>query len=137
MRVSVPGQQDLVTQIYFKGGVYVDKDEWSSAPHAVNRILDIKPLANGESEIIFNVVMKKEFPLEQKVYDTLTGLYDMGNDNFVEFIQRDDALHMKRNGQLGAALSYVGNNSFQQGDGFPKVLFLLKENRSVEVEVVF
>jgi catechol 1,2-dioxygenase len=137
VRVSVPGQQDLVTQIYFKGGKYVEKDAWSSHPGAVNRILEIKPMSSGESEIIFNVVMKKEFPLEQKVYDKLTGLYNMEGDNAIEFIQRDDALHMKRNGQLVAALSYIGNNTFQQGEGVPKAVFAVQEDGSVKVEVSF
>lgn len=137
MRVSVPGQQDLVTQIYFKGGEYVDKDEWSSHPEAVNRILEIKPIASGESEIIFNVVMKKEFPLEQKVYDKLTGLYNLEGDRAVEFIQRDDALHMKFNGQLIAALSYIGNNTFQQGEGVPKAAFTLQADGTVKVEISF
>ncbi|MBL0336851.1 MAG: hypothetical protein IPP73_16460 [Chitinophagaceae bacterium] len=41
MRVSVPNQQDLITQIYFKGGKYVETDRWASAPQAVNRILNI------------------------------------------------------------------------------------------------
>lgn len=133
MRVSVPGQQDLVTQIYFKGGKYVDKDAWSSAPGAVNRVLDIKTLSNGESEVVFNVVLKKEYPLEQKVYDRICGLYDLGNNHMVEFIKRDDALHMKHNGQLVSALSYIGNNTFQQGDGSPKVKFELEQAGKVTV----
>lgn len=137
MRVSVPGQQDLVTQIYFKGGKYVDKDAWSSAPHAVNRILEVKAMANGESEIVFNVVLKKEFPLEQQVYDKITGLYALDKDDYVEFVKRDDALHMKYNGQLVSALSYIGNNSFQQGDGSPKAIFTPQANGTVLVEVIW
>jgi protocatechuate 3,4-dioxygenase beta subunit len=81
MRVSVPGQQDLITQLYFKGGKYVDKDRWASTPAAVNRILDITEDASGQSEIDFDVVMQREFPLEKEAYQKMTGLYKMEDSN--------------------------------------------------------
>jgi protocatechuate 3,4-dioxygenase beta subunit len=136
MRVSVPDQQDLITQIYFKGGRYVDTDQWSSAPQAVNRILNITKNKSGESEIVFNVTMSKEFPLEQKVYDKVTGLFDVGEGNFIEFIKNDDLLFMKQNGQLREGIKYVGNNTFEGGIGFPKVTFELQKDGSVKVVVV-
>jgi protocatechuate 3,4-dioxygenase beta subunit len=135
MRVSVPGQQDLVTQVYFKGGKYVDTDTWASAPQSANRVLEVRATPSGESEIIFNVVLRKEYALEQKVYDRICGLYDMGKDHTVEFIQQDDALHMKHNGQLSSALSYIGNNTFQEGDRFVKAAFTLNQDGSVEVVI--
>ena len=125
MRVSVPGQQDLITQLYFKGGKYVETDTWASAPQAVNRILDVSKNASGESEIVFNVIMRKEIPLDKKVYDKITGLYSIDDGSKIEFIQKDDLLFMKRNGQLTAGLTYKGNNSFEGGIGFPKVRFEL------------
>lgn len=124
MRVSVPGQQDLITQLYFKGGKYVDKDRWASAPGAVNRILEISNNTNGQSEIVFDVVMKKEFPLDDEVYQKMTGLYKMEDAN-VEFVKVDDLLFMKWNGQLREGLRYVGNNSFEGGIGNSKVSFEL------------
>jgi catechol 1,2-dioxygenase len=135
MRVSVPAQQDLITQIYFKGGKYVESDRWASAPQAVNRILAINKNSSGESEIIFNVVMGKEIPLDQKVYDKITGLYDIGDNNFIEFIKSDDLLFMKQNGQLRASLKYIGNNSFEGGIGYPKATFELQTDGSVKVGV--
>lgn len=128
MRVSVPDQQDLITQIYFKGGKYVETDNWASAPQAVNRILVITKKTSGESEIVFNVIMRKEIPLDKKVYDKITGLYSMDDDSKIEFIQKDDLLFLKRNGQLTAGLKYMGNNSFEGGIGFPKVRFELLTN---------
>lgn len=136
MRVSVPGQQDLITQIYFKGGKYVDTDRWASAPQAVNRILTINKNNSGESEIIFNVVMSKEIPLDKKVYDKITGLYDIGDNNFIEFIKNDDLLFMKQNGQLRASLRYIGNNTFEGGIGYPKASFELQKDDTVKVTVV-
>ncbi len=136
LRVSVAGQQDLITQIYFKGGEYVDTDRWASAPKAVNRILTISKNKAGEREIIFNVVMGKEIPLDKKVYDKLTGLYDVGDENFIEFSRSNDLLFMKQNGQLVAGLKYIGNNIFEGGEGYPKATFELQKDDTVKVVVV-
>lgn len=136
MRVSVPNQQDLITQLYFKDGKYVDTDKWASDPKAVNRILTISKNNSGETEIIFNVIMSKEIPLDKKVYDKITGLYDVGEGNFYEFIKSDDLLFMKRNGQLTASLKYIGNNTFEGGIGFPKVTFELQKDGTVKVVIV-
>ncbi len=135
MRVSVPNQQDLITQIYFKGGKYVETDKWASDPKAVNRILTISKNNSGESEIVFNVIMSKEIPLDKKVYDKITGLYDIGDNNFVEFIKNDDLLFMKQNGQLRASLKFIGNNKFEGGIGYPKATFELQNDGSVKVVV--
>jgi len=125
MRVSVADQQDLITQIYFKGDKYIETDTSASAPQAVNRILDISKNASGENAVIFDVVMSKEFPLEKEVYNKITGLYGMDDDSKIEFIKNDDLLFLKRNGQLTASLKYIGNNTFEGGIGYPKVTFEL------------
>lgn len=131
MRVSVPNQQDLITQLYFKGGKYVETDPWASAPQAVNRILDVTQNNTGERLIVFNIIMNKEIPLDAAAYKKITGLYQMEDKSKVEFIKNDDLLFMKRNGQLSAALTYRGNNTFEGGIGFPKVSFeLLPEGGS-------
>lgn len=135
MRVSVPNQQDLITQIYFKGGKYVETDKWASSPKAVNRILNISGSKSGEKEIVFNVIMGKEIPLDEKVYDTVTGLFDVGDNNFIEFIKNDDLLFMKQNGQLRASLKYIGNNSFEGGIGYPIATFELQKDGAVKVVV--
>jgi len=136
MRVSVINQQDLITQIYFKGGKYLETDKWASSPQAVNRILNISKNKSGDSEIVFNVVMNKEIPLDKKVYDRVTGLFDIGNDNVIEFIKNDDLLFMKWNGQLSADLKYIGNNTFEGGIGFPKATFELLKDGGTKVVVV-
>lgn len=125
MRVSIPNQQDLITQLYFKGDKYVETDQWASAPQAVNRILDLTEDSTGEPLIVFNVTMNKEIPLDTAVYKKITGLYQMEDQSKVEFIKNDDLLFMKRNGQLVASLKYMGNNTFEGGIGFPKVSFEL------------
>jgi catechol 1,2-dioxygenase len=115
MRVSVPGQQDLVTQIYFKGDKYLDKDAWSSSSLAVNRILDITKNPSGGNAVTFDVVLNKEFPLDQEVYRKITGLYNMDDKSVLEFTKSDDLLCMKWNGQMTEFLLYKGNNTFQGG----------------------
>jgi catechol 1,2-dioxygenase len=127
MRVSVPGQQDLVTQIYFKDGKYNDTDTWASSPQAVNRIIEIVKNPTGGNAVTFDVVLNKEIPLDPEVYKKIAGLYRMG-DNNVEFIRNDDLLFVKRNGQLSVALKYIGNNTFEGGLGYPKVKFELLAN---------
>lgn len=127
MRVSVPDQQDLITQIYFKGDQYIDNDTWASSPRAINRTLEIIKNDKGESEVTFDIVMSKEFPLDSKVYNRITGLYKMEDESNIEFIKSDDLLLLKRNGHLLEGLRYVGNNTFEGGVGYPKVSFELLE----------
>jgi protocatechuate 3,4-dioxygenase beta subunit len=136
MRVSVPGQQDLITQIYFKGGKYIDTDKWASDPKAINRILPIAKNKSGESEIVFNVMMTREIPLDKSAFDKITGIYDVGKGNFIEFIRNDDLLFIKFNGQLRAGLKYIGNNTFEGGIGFPKATFEFLPANVVKVSVV-
>ncbi|HRO69677.1 MAG TPA: hypothetical protein PK951_04830 [Chitinophagaceae bacterium] len=135
MRVSVPHQQDLITQIYFKDGKYVDTDRWSSSPDAVNRILKISKTKSGENEIIFNVSLSKEIPLDKKVYDKITGLYDGGDNNHYEFVKSDDLLFLKHNGQLRAAMKYKGNNTFVGGPEYPNASFELLQDGNVNVVI--
>ncbi len=135
MRVSVPDQQDLITQLYFKDGKYVDTDKWASSPQAVNRRLDIAKSKSGESEIVFNVIMSKEIPLDKKVYDKITGFYQMDENIILEFTKNDDLLFMKQNGQLRASLKYTGNNTFVGGIGYPKVMFELQKDGNVKAVV--
>lgn len=136
MRVSVPNQQDLITQIYFSGGKYVGTDKWASAPEAVNRILKITKNSSGVNEVVFTVVMNKKIPLDKKVYDRVTGLFDVGDNNFIEFIKSDDLLFMKQNGQLRASLKYIGYNTFEGGIGYPKATFELLKDGGTKVVVV-
>jgi protocatechuate 3,4-dioxygenase beta subunit len=135
MRVSVPGQQDLITQLYFKGGKYVSTDRWASAPEAVNRVLDIKEDSKGASEVVFNVIMNKEFMPDAMVFEKVTGLFVMESKSIIEFTQNDDFLFMKRNGQIVEGLKYTGNNSFEGGIGFPKVSFALQPDGATKVAI--
>lgn len=137
MRVSVPGQQDLITQIYFKGHKYIDSDTWASRPEAVNRVLEITQNEKGHQQVVFDIILKKEIPLSEESYDKITGLYKMEDKNNMEFIKKDDMLFLKRNGQLAEGLSYIGSNTFEGGIGNLKVTFELLEKGKTKVVVHF
>ncbi len=136
LRISVPDQQDLITQIYFKGGKYVETDNWASSPQAANRILKISENKSGESEVIFNVNMGKEIPLDKKVYDKITGLYQMDKNTF-EFNRMDDLLFVKFNGQLVSSLKYIGNNTFEEKIEQLKVVFELLPNDITKANIEY
>ncbi|MFD2202672.1 catechol 1,2-dioxygenase [Shivajiella indica] len=135
MRVSVAEQQDLITQIYFKGDKYNETDTSASSPQAVNRILNIVKNSLGENTVTFDVVLSKEFPLDKEVYNKITGLYRMDSNNTLEFIKSDDLLFMKRNSQLIASFKYIGNNTFESGNGSTKVTFELLPKGDAKVVV--
>ena len=135
IRVSSTSQQDLITQIYLKDGEYIDKDRSSSSSEAVNRILKMTKNASNENLINFDIVMNKEVPLDKEVYRKITGLYQVGED-IVEFIQSDDLLLMKRNGQIISGIKYTGNNTFEGATGSPKIIFNLIAGGGVEATIV-
>jgi len=140
MRVSSTSQQDLITQIYFKGDKYIDTDSSSSAPEAVNRILEITTNAQNEKQVVFDVVLSKSFPLDDQVYKKIEGLYHtdqrISNSEMIfEFVRRDDLLFMKLKGQYVVALKYVGENTFEGGRGYPKVRFDLQQGGIVNASI--
>ena len=124
MRVSVPEQQDLITQIYFKGDKYIDKDRSAASPDAESRILSISSNSSGEKEVMFNVVMRKEFALDASSFEKIAGIYRM-NDEMIEFRRMGDLLFIKRNGQFRTSLRYIGNNTFEEKIEGTKVVFEL------------
>jgi catechol 1,2-dioxygenase len=140
IRVSSPLQQDLITQIYFKGDKYIDTDTSSSAPESINRILEIKTNAKNEKQVVFDVIMSKSFPLDDQVYKKIEGLYRTDekvadSERIFEFIRNDDILFMKLKGQLVAGLKYVGENTFEGGMGYPKVKFDLRQGGIVKASI--
>jgi catechol 1,2-dioxygenase len=115
MRIAGDGEQDLITQVYFKGDALIKEDSSASAPSAVNRILTITTNKRNEKQLRFDVVMAKEFKAEGEVFKRLTGVYKMNDHSTMEFYREGDLLFMKWNGQIREALSYKGNNEFSGG----------------------
>ncbi len=134
MRISSASQQDLITQIYFKGDPHIEKDAASSAPQSVKRILEIKKKLSGESEVKFDIVMGKTYKLEDTGYKKITGLYQLNKDK-AEFSREDDLLMLKMNGQIMEGLLYKGNNTFEGGLSFNKARFEILSNGDVKTYI--
>lgn len=118
MRISGEGQQDLVTQVYFKGDPYNDKDSNSASPKAVNRILSIEKNSNDEETVRFDIVMAKEFKPDDGAFKKISGVYRMSNNELWEFYREGDSLFGKINGQISAVLFYKSNNEFESATGY-------------------
>jgi catechol 1,2-dioxygenase len=132
MRISSPSQQDLITQIYFKGDKYLDVDESSASPESANRILELRTNEKNEQEVVFDVIMKKTFSLDDLAFKKIEGLYQtdqriMNSENIIEFVRDDDTLFMKLKGQIVEGLNYKGDNTFEGGMDYIKVKFNVKE----------
>jgi protocatechuate 3,4-dioxygenase beta subunit len=138
MRISGEGQQDLITQVYFKNDPYLEKDPSSKSPDAINRILQVRENSKKEKMVEFDVVMQKEFKPAPEVYRKISGIYQMNDQSMVEFYKDGDLLFVKRNGQIIEGLRYSGNNTFTggaEGTDNLKALFELQEGGSVKVNI--
>jgi catechol 1,2-dioxygenase len=136
MRLSGEKQQDLITQIYFKGDPNIEHDPCSSSPGAINRILSISNNTRNEKTLRFDVVMVKESKPSDTLFEQLTGLYIMSDKSIIEFDRDGDLLFMKWNGQFREAFSYKGNNQFAGGME-NKVTFELSPAGETRVNVHF
>jgi protocatechuate 3,4-dioxygenase beta subunit len=58
-RITAPGQQELVSQVYFKDDPDIARDSWASNPKARERILNMEKDANGVDKVIFDIYLTK------------------------------------------------------------------------------
>jgi len=137
MRISAADQQDLVTQIYFKGDANIAKDQSAADKKSLNRILDISTNGKKEKVVNFDVVLKDEYLLDGVAYKKIAGLYEMNNKTLCDFYKDSDQLFVKINGQIMEAMDYKGNNSFEGGLGQTKVQFELLGDGGVKVKVEY
>ncbi len=138
MRISGEGQQDLITQIYFKDDPHLEKDPSAKSSEAINRILQVRENNKREKMVDFDVVMEKEFKAGPEVYKKLSGIYEMNDKSLMEFYKDGDMLFVKKNGQIVEALRYIGNNTFEGGAGATnnlKAVFELQSGGSVKVKI--
>ncbi|MDH3648614.1 MAG: catechol 1,2-dioxygenase, partial [Saprospiraceae bacterium] len=112
--VSATGYQNLVTQLYFTGDPYLEKDRSSNAPNAKSRILDLQKDGDGTIMVPFDVIMQKELPLDPVALDRLTGVYidEKDKEKSMEFFKHEDQLWLK-NEVFGENFQYVGKNTFE------------------------
>ncbi len=134
LRISSNKQQDLITQLYFKGDPHIEKDPAAAAPAAMNRILTVKKNSRGENAVQFDVVMGKSFLLDDAGYRKVTGIYKLKN-GMAEFYREDDLLFLKINGQIMEGLLYKGNNTFEGGLNFNRATFQVLPNGDVKTNI--
>ena len=137
MRISAKGQQDLITQIYFKGDPYLNSDPSTKSSLSVNRILSIKKRSNLENEINFDVVLKNEYLPDAGIFHKVSGTYKMNDASVMEFYRDNDFLFWKWNGQVRGALSYIGNNTFSGGVNDIEARFELLEKGNTKLKFRF
>ena len=137
MRISAVGQQDLITQIYFKGDPYLDSDPSTKSELAVNRILTLTRKKDNESEIRFDIILKKEYNANEAVFQKVSGIYKMSNQTMMEFYRDGDLLFYKTNNQIWGGLSYAGNNTFIGGVNDTEATFELRPHGEAKVKFRF
>jgi len=136
MRVSGEKQQDLITQIYFKGDPNIENDPCASSSRSIKRVLNVTSVKHNEKQINFDIVMAKEFKPDDTVFEKLSGLYTMNDNSIIEFYREGDLLFMKWNGQIREGLRYKGNNAFDGGMD-NNASFQLLDNGAIKVKVYF
>jgi catechol 1,2-dioxygenase len=146
LRISAVGGQDLITQVYFTGDPYLDVDPSTKSALTINRILSIRKKGSNESEIRFDIVLKKEYLPDDALFHKVSGVYKMNNNLMMEFYRDGDFLFYKMNSQIWGSLSYSGNNTFTGGvddteakfellsQGETKVQFRFIRRRKLELE---
>jgi protocatechuate 3,4-dioxygenase beta subunit len=112
MLISAPGYQSLVTQLYFTGDPYLEKDASSAHPTAKGRILEVATDDTGKKIVTFDVIMQEKLLLEPKAMKQMVGTYmEEGTDKKYVFFVQDGQL-WKKNEVFGAGFDYVGDNTF-------------------------
>jgi protocatechuate 3,4-dioxygenase beta subunit len=119
MMITAEGYQPLVTQLYFVGDPWIEKDSSSSSPAAKRRILEVQNLKDGSKKVAYNVSMAKKLAVEPASMGLLVGNYTSEKDanNKMELFRKDSQLWIKgdkTNGMpYGLNLEFVGDNTFQ------------------------
>jgi catechol 1,2-dioxygenase len=54
-RVTAPGHEELVSQIYFKDDPFIDDDPWAGSPKATERILTLDKDVNAMDRVTFDI----------------------------------------------------------------------------------
>ncbi len=120
LMITAEGYQPLITQLYFTGDPYIDKDPYSNSPTAKRRILEVQDGLNGKKEVLYGVSMAEKLNAELPAMDKLIGNYINEDDNSItcEFFIKNkslwyNAVFGKKLDPFGRKLEYIGNNTFQ------------------------
>jgi catechol 1,2-dioxygenase len=129
LMISAEGYQPLVTQLYFVGDPWLEKDSLSSSPTAKRRILKVQNQSGGSKKVVFDISMSKKLAAEPAALDRLAGIYigEKDANNKKELFRKDNQLWIKgdkSNGMpFGQNLEYISNNTFTLPGVPPKYQF--------------
>ncbi|HNP23226.1 MAG TPA: hypothetical protein PKM63_04725 [Panacibacter sp.] len=137
MRISGTGEQDLVTQIYFKGDKHIPEDSSASDPRSLNRILDMSRNDKNEIMVAFDIILQDSYQLDAASFKKIEGLYQMSDKSMVSFYRDGDDLFAKINGQIMEAMEYRGDNSFEGGLGQTKARFVFGTDGTVKTVITY
>lgn len=118
MMISAEGYQPLVTQLYFTGDPWIEKDSSSASPTAKRRILEVITRRDGSKRVEYNVSMAKKRLVEPASMGLLVGNYTNEKDakDKMELFIKDHQLWIKGNKSngmpFGISLEFTGNNTF-------------------------
>lgn len=124
LMITAEGYQPLVTQLYFVGDPWLEKDSSSSSAAAKRRILNVQKLNDGSRKVKYDISMSKKLAADPSALDRLVGIYveEKNEKNTKELIIKNNQLWIKGdklNGMpFGQSLEYVTNNTFTIG-GIP------------------
>lgn len=144
LMISAEGYQPLVTQLYFTGDPWLEKDSGSASPTAKRRILEVQNLKDGSKKVSFDISMAKKLAAEPAALDRLIGIYVNEKDanKKTELIKKDKQLWIKgdkANGMpFGMNLEYITNNTFTISGVPPKyqLSFVFEVMPSGEVKMM-
>ncbi|UFH55887.1 hypothetical protein [Spirosoma sp. KNUC1025] len=137
MRISAEGQQDLITQLYFKGDPNLESDPSTKSPLSINRILPLTKTKDNESALRFDVILRKEYLPDGTVFQKVSGVYKMSDNSMMEFYRQGDLLFYKRNNQISGGLSYRDANTFIGGVNDTEAQFELQPQGNATVRFRF
>lgn len=110
--VSAPGYQSLVTQIYFSGDPYLEKDASAASPKAKNRVLEVNK-ENGMMKVFFDCNMSERLVASYDALSKIVGKYkNEDTGKILELFEKDGLLWVK-NEVFGVSYDYTGENTFE------------------------
>ncbi|MEM7370833.1 MAG: catechol 1,2-dioxygenase [Bacteroidota bacterium] len=136
LMISAPGYQSLVTQLYFTGDPWIDKDVSSTSPSAKGRILEVKDGKEGKKIVYYDIVMADKPLLEANSIDQLVGTYSFGKGRRKMTFSRKNGRLWMRNEIYGYNLTYIGKNTFHlSGFGDDGTTFKFKIQKDGKIKL--
>lgn len=77
--ISTPGQQDLITQVYFSGDPHLDTDPSTQAGLAINRVLTLERVDETSDRIRFDIRLRREYLPDEGGFRRVAGVYRMSD----------------------------------------------------------